>query len=77
MEVNVELFFNMLQTAASTQPILSGLLMLLGVIFILCELFVKATSDEDDDKKWLAFKSGYMGPFVSFCIRFFKAFINK
>jgi hypothetical protein len=58
-------------------PMVALVFMALGVIFFLCELFVKATPNKEDDKRLAAIKSGYLGPFINFFIQFAKKKILK
>lgn len=58
-------------------PIAGAVVMLLGVLFVLAELFVKATPSKTDDAVWAKWKSGYLGPFISFCVNKVKHLFAK
>lgn len=69
--------FKILDLALVNFPIAGALIMLLGVVFIFCEIFVTATPKKEDDAKWKKFKSGYVGPVIDFCINYTKKFFIK
>lgn len=60
-----------------TYPILGAFLMFFGILFFILELFVKATPSKEDDAKWHKFRSGYLGPFIGFCMDKVKTLFKK
>lgn len=58
----------LLEYAVNNFPIAGAVVMLLGILFVIAELFVKATPNKDDDAAWAKWKSGYLGPFITFCM---------
>jgi hypothetical protein len=61
-----------LNYAITQYPIVALVLMGLGGAFVVLELLFKATATTKDDEKWKAIKSGYLAPFIVFCINYFK-----
>ena len=53
-------------------PLVGAVLMVLGGLFVVVELFVAATPTQVDDKKLLQFKNGYVGRVWNFATSFFK-----
>lgn len=61
-----------LDVAIGFHPMVAMVFMVLGVILLICELFVKVTPGKEDDAKWAKWKGGYLGPFINFFIKFAK-----
>ena len=66
-----------LQWVSVTFPVVGVIVMILGMLFIMLELFVKATPSKKDDKWWASIKSGYMGPFISLLMKLAKNKFKK
>ena len=62
---------------AGTSPILGMIILILGIILLACELFIKASPSTKDDAWWAAIKSGYLGPFIGLLMTYAKTIVGK
>ncbi len=56
--------FQLMGTIAGRFPIVGFVLLCLGTIFILVELFVRVTPKKEDDKWWASVLDGYFGRLI-------------
>jgi len=58
-------------------PVVGSIMLFLGGLFVILELFFKAEGEQPGEAKWKALKTGYLAPYISYLINYFYKMIGK